>query len=329
MNASDLKKRLSVEILPVYFLKGHDAYLADWAIKTLSSLVGGDFADMNLSSYDDAENMKDILTSLNTVPIFSDRRVVIVKSAANLDEGDKSRLETYLKNPADFSVLVIRDDLVSDEDSDRTASPLSPLYKYGDVVDCQKANLPQFCEWIKAYAAKKGTVVTPEALKTLADYTSCNMARGIIEADKLCAYAVNAPVSVGMVEELVSPDNEYKVFALSNALTAGRNGEALKIMQTLLDKGESAAALLNLLEGQYRRMLAARISPLDTPSLAKALGKSQGQMAVSKKLAAPFTPVKLKDAVDRIVDLEYRFKSGEMDDVQALHEAFSFLINQK
>lgn len=49
INVSDLKKRLSVEILPVYFLKGQDAYVKELAIGVLKGFLDKDFADMNLT----------------------------------------------------------------------------------------------------------------------------------------------------------------------------------------------------------------------------------------------------------------------------------------
>ena len=49
INVSDLKKRLSVEILPVYFLKGQDAYVKELAIGVLKGILDKDFADMNLT----------------------------------------------------------------------------------------------------------------------------------------------------------------------------------------------------------------------------------------------------------------------------------------
>ena len=175
--------------MPLYFLKGRDNYLVEWAIKIFSALVDESFADFNLSVYPDAENMKDIIASLNTVPMFSDRRVVVVKSGANLDEGDKSRLESYLKNPADFSVLVMVDDLVADEDAAKTASPLMPPYKYGDVVDCGKVDAPQFSEWIVAYVKETVAVYLRAARLSVGHFTSAQYVARVSEADKLCAYA--------------------------------------------------------------------------------------------------------------------------------------------
>ncbi len=328
MLVTDLKKRLSIELLPVYFLKGRDAYLVEWAIKTFSALVDEGFADFNYAVYPDAENVKDIIASLNTVPVFTDRRVVLVKSGAKLDEGDKSRLEAYLKNPADFSILVIVDDTVSDEDAAKTASPFMSLYKYGDVVDCSKVDDAQFSNWIIAYVKRKGGSISNPAVSLLGNFTSRNMSRAITEADKLCAYAEGKEIGVDTVTELVAPDNEYKIYALTDALADGNNDSALKILQTLLDRGETPDGLLSLMEGQYRRILSVKISPLESADLAKATGRALWQITSARRLAARFTAVALKDSVDTLVDLEFRFKSGAMDASQALHEAFAYLLKK-
>ena len=80
INVSDLKKRLSVEILPVYFLKGQDAYVKELAIGVLKGLLDKDFLDMNLTVFEDSSDMEAVVQTLNTVPVFDERRLVVVKS---------------------------------------------------------------------------------------------------------------------------------------------------------------------------------------------------------------------------------------------------------
>lgn len=86
INVSDLKKRLSVEILPVYFLKGQDAYVKELAIGVLKGLLDKDFSDMNLTVFEDSSDMEAVVQTLNTVPVFDERRLVVVKSTEGLDD---------------------------------------------------------------------------------------------------------------------------------------------------------------------------------------------------------------------------------------------------
>lgn len=326
MIITDLKKRLSVEILPVYFLKGRDAYLRDFAVKIFKELTDPDYADFNVQTFEDAENIKDIIIALNTAPVFSDKRLVFVKSAANLDEGDKSRLETYFKNPSDFSVLIFADDGAADIGRD---GGLSGMYSYGDVVDCNGVNETQLSEWVRADAEKAGAEINAAAVKLLAQYTNCNMTRAMTELKKLYVYAEGRPITAEFVELLVSPDIEYKTYALTNALTNGNNTEALKILQSLLERGESASGLLAMLTSQYRRMLEAKISRLEPNALARIMNVKLNSIMIARELALKYTPVELKAITDKLHSLEYAFKSGRKEENAALHEAFSVLLKKR
>lgn len=329
MNVTDLSKRLSIEVLPVYFLKGEDAFLIEWAIRTLSALTDADYADFNLMSYEDAENMKDIIIALNTVPVFADRRIVIVKSSENLDNGDKSRLEAYLKEPSDFSVLVIVDDLVPADMQYKRESPLHGFYKYGEVVTCSGVTSYEFSKWINAAADKRGASIEQSAVNMLNKYTGGNMTRAVNELYKLSSYAEGKKITADMVEIMVTPDNEYKTYALSNALAKKNNDEALDILQSLIDKGESPSALLSLITSQYRRMLEVKISSLDIKALSSSIGASVPALNIAKDLAASYTPMKLKTIVDKLHALEFSFKSGDMNELAVLYEAFAILLKKK
>lgn len=108
INVSDLKKRLSVEILPVYFLKGQDAYVKELAIGVLKELLDKDFSDMNLTVFEDSSDMEAVVQTLNTVPVFDERRLVVVKSTEGLDDAGRAKLEAYLNNPSGFPCLRFR-----------------------------------------------------------------------------------------------------------------------------------------------------------------------------------------------------------------------------
>lgn len=320
MIITDLRKRLSIEILPAYFLKGGDWFLRDSAIKILSGLIDEEYADFNLQVFEGAEDMKDAIAALNTVPVFADKKMVIVKSMLKLADTDKSLLETYLKNPSEFAVFVAVDD---------TEDKIGGLFKYGDVVDCNQVNEMQLTEWAMADAKRNNATIDASAVRLLAQFTGCNMTRTMTELKKLYAYCEGKPITADMVNLLVSPDNDYKTYKLTNAITEGNNAEALKILQSLLEKGESPSGLLSMLTNQYRRMLEARISTLEPAELAKTLGVKLNAIMIAKGLASKYSPVQLKSIVDTLHSAEYSFKSGGKDELAVLHEAFGILLKKQ
>lgn len=329
MNVSDLSKRLSIEILPVYFLKGQDAFMQKKAYGIFANLADGDFAEFNLTYFEDASDINGIIGTVNTSPVFSDRRVVIVKSLEGLDENGKSKLENYLQNPADFSVLVLTDDLLSKEEFFKKESPVHKLYRYGDVVDVSGADDASFARMIGERASETGNSIESKAVARIAEYTGRDMTRAMNETEKLCAYAGGERITADMVDALVTPDTEYKTYELSDALSTGDNRKALSVLASLLENGESAGAVLASLSSQYRRLFETRISPLSVEELAKVFNVRPGAIRIAKNICARYTQVELKKAVDALHGLEYAFKSGRMEESQALYEAFAILLKKR
>ncbi len=329
INVSDLKKRLSIEILPVYFLKGQDAYVKDVAFGVLKELLDKDFADMNLTVFEDSSDMAGVVQTLNTVPVFDERRLVIVKSSDGLDDAGKNALEAYLNNPSGFSVLAFSDDSIAREDFSKKASPVFKLYGKGEVVDVSGADEMQYPRIVENEIRKRNCEIENSAISLLSTYTARDMTRTMNEINKLCAYKNGGKITRGDVENLVSADTEYKTYALADALSKGDNDKALDVLKTLLSDGESPSSILASMAGQYRRMFEARISSLSGDDLAKALSVRPGAISIAKSVAQRYTPMELKKYVDTLHNLEYAFKSGEKEEAQVLYEAFAFLLKKR
>lgn len=329
INVSELKKRLSIEILPVYFLKGQDAYIKNLAFGALKEILDKDFADMNYTVFEDSSDMTAVVQTLNTVPVFDEYRLVVVKSSDGLDESGKSKLEAYLGNPSGFSVLAFSDDSVAREDFSKKASPVFKLYGKGEVVDVSGADEMQYPRIVESEVAKRNCTIENAAIYLLATYTARDMTRTINEINKLCAYQNGGRITKDDVENLVSADTEYKTYALADALSKGDNDKALDVLKTLLNDGESPSGVLASLASQYRRMFEARISSLSVDDLAKVFSVRPFAISNAKNVAARYTPMELKKFVDALHNLEYAFKSGEKEETQVLYEAFAILLKKR
>lgn len=329
INVSDLKKRLSVEILPVYFLKGQDAYVKELAIGVLKGLLDKDFADMNLTVFEDSSDMSAVVQTLNTVPVFDERRLVVVKSSEGLDDAGRAKLESYLNNPSGFSVLAFSDDAIARDDFSKKASPVFKLYGKGEVVDVSGADEMQYPRIVENEVGKRNCTIENAAIHLLSTYTARDMTRTMNEVNKLCAFKDGGKITKDDVENLVAADTEYKTYALADALSLGDNDKALDVLKTLLSDGESPSSILASMTAQYRRMFEARISSLSQDDLAKALSVRPGSISIAKNVAARYTPMELKKYVDTLHNLEYAFKSGEKEEAQALYEAFAVLLKKR
>lgn len=320
MHITDLKKHLEVAQLPVYFITGDDLYLQELAITLFCQIIDAEYADFNINYFDSAEFIKDIISACNTVPVFSDKKVVIVKTVNRLDESGKKQLEQYLKNHSIFTVLIIIDDAEK--------SKLNNFYKYGEMVDCNRGNAFQVSGWIQDYVHNNGKKIEKSAVDLLVKYTSQNMKSAVNELHKLFSYCENDVIKKSDIELLVTPDEDFVGYNFTNAISNGQNNEALEILQSLIDKGEKASMLLAFLNNQYRRMLQARISSLSSNELAVAMGVKPYAITVAKNLSQKYTQVELKSIVDDLHNLEYAFKSGVMGERDALLQAVAILLKK-
>ena len=120
----DLRNRLKrKEIAPVYLLFGPETFQRNLAARAISDIV---LKDAPLREFNETEvslTSGDIVTALaaaEQLPMMGEKRVVRVSEvsvtanaqAANLKEADEAALESYLKDPADSTVLIfLADDL--------------------------------------------------------------------------------------------------------------------------------------------------------------------------------------------------------------------------
>lgn len=322
LNAAELKKEdLSYG---VYYTVGEDAYWLDTAEKAFRSLVAED--SFSLFLIDRLNSFADIVGAIETYSFSDEPNVVIVRdSDYRLTEQDKEILralrcdEGYVlfkglscfavdgknkggKNKGSF--------LTSDEKKNFVSIDCGKLDKYA----CAKRIEKLFLHGIDRNAAM-----------LLADYGNCDMARINLEVKKLVDYCGDRQTTTDDVYELAVEDTDLQVFMFVNSIVDGKNALAQKQLARLKRRGERPSAILASLISQYRRMLYASISPMSDKELADlfrvkeyAVTKVRENRKISKK--------QLKATLEKLVDYEYKFKSGVMSEQTAFDAAVAGLI---
>lgn len=103
------------ELSPVYLIIGEESYFIDETVKRLKDALGNE-EEIEMSTFDLEELPVDVvIDEADTIPFFSERKLVIAKNASFLKASEKGkekidhdvkRLESWLANPSDFSVTV-------------------------------------------------------------------------------------------------------------------------------------------------------------------------------------------------------------------------------
>lgn len=239
-------------LAPLYLVVGEDDLLRDTALAALKAAVlGEDGNDFNCDVfYGDEAGGADIVACASEVPVFSSRRLVVVKAADKLPARECESLLVYLQTPNESTtVLFVAPKL------DGRLKFTQALSRVAVSVDCSPLSDAQLISWLKQDAERVGIQLSDEALHMLKEACGGSLYSVRRELEKLAAYVSSEQaVTAGDVETLRGIEPGASVFDLAIAIGARNRGRVLAILARNLEAGEAPLRILGSLAWQYRRL---------------------------------------------------------------------------
>lgn len=287
-----------------YILTGDDSFVVKSAVN-MFSVFTGEFRDLNFTSFNKDASISEVIAALLTPPMFSEYRVVCVNDYT----GDLKQIKEYLKNPSSTSVLLFTGALTPNFNG------IIPLC---EIVDCNRLEKSYLEGWVVRKAASQKISVSQKAASLLVEYCNRDMNSVYNELVKLMDYAEGA-IDESDVKELVSPQIEYKVFELSEAIAEKNADKAVELVNLMLAENNSAVSLMGMLFNHFRRLLFVSLNP-KSDTLSSDLKVKEYAVKVALRQAAKFSPRRLKAVFDRLNSLDAGVKAGKISDKNALME---------
>ena len=305
MKFTELKKNLmTAPPKSCYILTGDDSFVVKSAVN-MFSVFTGEFRDLNFTSFNKDASISEVIAALLTPPMFSEYRVVCVNDYT----GDLKQIKEYLKNPSSTSVLLFTGALTPNFNG------IIPLC---EIVDCNRLEKSYLEGWVVRKAASQKISVSQKAASLLVEYCNRDMNSVYNELVKLMDYAEGA-IDESDVKELVSPQIEYKVFELSEAIAEKNADKAVELVNLMLAENNSAVSLMGMLFNHFRRLLFVSLNP-KSDTLSSDLKVKEYAVKVALRQAAKFSPRRLKAVFDRLNSLDAGVKAGKISDKNALME---------
>ncbi len=309
------------EVAPVYVLFGAETYLRDKAAKYIADLCfnEGEMRDFNETEFslEVSDNIKSALSAAEQLPMMAARRVVRITDVRvstsamkdTLKEDAEQILADYLKRPSQSSVVIF----VADElNGTRRLTKL--LTANSVAVEFQRLDDHGLRKWANDHIRDAGSEADDQTIRHLVNIAGDNVRRLTNEIEKLSAAALPGKlITKELIDSLVPNSREISNFGLTDNLVAGRNSEAIRILQKILDDGTEPLALLGLISSNYRRLLIAKElfsrgeSRSDVIAASKAYGPGQDAFL---SLARRTEIAKLVKAIDRIAKTDLAIKTS-------------------
>lgn len=305
MKVEELEKALSRgEIGPLYYFHGDEPYLMERAAKRLvDRVVSADFRDFNLDVfYGNEVKGEEIATAAQTLPMFAERRLVLVKRAGDLNAAALDLLLPTVTDPPSSTCLVFLGEKV-----DQRKKFFQEVKKHGELVDCKRPYENQLGAFIREEARELGKRVEPAAVELLLYLVGNNLGELATQLAKVATFAgERETVTVADVKEIVSDTKVESVFDLANALGERNLVKAFRSLATILRDGEAPLMLLAMIARHFRQLWRVR----------ELVAKQVGQQEIARQTG--INPYFLKG----IVDQSRNFSVAELRDVfEALYTA--------
>jgi len=215
------------ELAPVYYFYGSEDVLKDEATRaTLERALDPSLRDFNYDQRSIAQLDPESLDALlNTLPMMSERRVVVLRDLEGLKRKTKVKaaLEAYLERPSPDTVLVL-----IQGSSDAKPDPL--LARRSTGIDFVPLSPERLMRWMAHRARLQQLTLAPEAAAHLLEAVGSDLGTLGMELDKIAGLAGEEPVGL---EEVA-------------ALVGIRRGETLTSWRDAVMQGNAASALAKL-----------------------------------------------------------------------------------
>jgi DNA polymerase III delta subunit len=158
------------------------------------------------------------------------------------------------------------------------------------------------------------------------------MARIAKETEKLLAYAQAEKIerlTDEIVDTLVYPDAEYKIYELSNAFAKKNYSAFIRIAEELSSRGFNETALLSSLASYFKGLYEVSICKGSDGEVAAALGIKEFIAKKNREQAAKFGKERLLQLYNDVYGAISNIKCGEWTPASALKTVIAKLFLEK
>ena len=323
ISAGELLARLQKgRPIPAILLLGEETYLRDTCrAQLIDRFVPEAARAWAVSRFSaDRGEVQAALDQAETLPMLSPQQLVFLEDAEVIESlaGKKrdtavDQLQSYLENPASFTILVVEASAL--DQRMRLAKLLAEKSLVVEVRlgEKQGDRISSAVALARVMAREDGVEFEKGAAEDLAESVSADLQRLKTEIRKLSTYAGdNKIITRRDVAALVISEKTATVWELADMLAARRSESALDFLDRLLREGEQPLQILGALTWMYRKLMEASEVPraLNGWQASRTLGMRPEQAALALESARKISKPRLLAGLKALQKADDRLKSA-------------------
>lgn len=253
MTPQEFEISLKKGIIPtVCFIYGEEQFLVERAVHMLlEKAIDPSLKDFNLNVYFGNESKGvDIIDSAQTLPMFAERRAVLVKRAEQLKAEALEIMLPYVKNPASGTCLILTGTKI-----DQRKKFFIEFKKHGVLVEYKRFYDNKLPGFIQSESVSQGKPIEAAAAELLSVLIGNNLQELSSQIEKLVVYVgTKQRITVDDVRTIASSSKAFTAFELAKFLGLRDLSNSVKSLDALFLNGEDAPMMIGALTRHFRQL---------------------------------------------------------------------------
>ena len=304
---------------PIYLFEGEEGYFrekGETLIKTrFVQEPTLDFLSLDGNALK-GERLTELTDALYSFPFVSEKRIVRVTDFHPTEKEYEQYLKKAFENPTPSSILVI-------VNATKGKTGVAPLAKKPNVtyIDCGRADEETIKKWIYVTCKREGIYADGVTCGKITAYCVSDMARIAKETEKLLCYCKaegKDRLTDEIVDLLVYPDSEYKLYEMTDALARKNYGAFMRIVGELSTKGANELSLLSALSSYFKTLYEVSMMKGSDKEIGAVLGLKEFVVRKNREQALKFSTNELLRTYTGIYEGISGIKCGTLTPQSAL-----------
>lgn len=253
MTPQELETSLKKKQIPrLCYLFGEESFLVDRAVgKLLDLAIDPSLKDFNFNVFYGAESKGiDIVDAAQTLPMFAERRAVLVKRAEALKAEALEILLPYIQNPSETTCLIF-----SSSKIDQRKKFFVELKKQGALVEYKKLYENKINDFIQVESLAHGKQIESAAAGLLSVLIGNNLQELSSQLEKLAVFTGSKNrITIDDVKAVSSNSKAFTAFELGKYVGLKDLKNALKSLDGLFRDGEQAPMIVGALARHIKQL---------------------------------------------------------------------------
>lgn len=296
----------------VFLFAGTERYLKESALDKLKVSLASPGEEIDLKIfYGQEATASQILDHAQGFPLFSSKKLIIIKDFARLPKDDRSRIAEYIKNPARSTFFIF------DVDQEKAPKELAEVSRHIKTTFFSTPTAGELSSWITRYLASRGRNIESGAVDMLKELQGKDLESLSKELDKLLSFVGDRDtVTTADVERLVGRSSLESAFELGWAIGDKDLEKAMRLVSQIMLEGKRPHETVGLIAWHLNRIMKAKILAArgeEAYSVLSMLGiKGRHQDAFLKQLKA-FSFDEIKRKLDILLEADLDIKRTRFD----------------